>query len=161
MPTYKNKKNKNKNKKGGFWGKKYLENLNPFAKKEDTQSPYVPPADTTAVTPPVPALADTAPAAPPVTPPAESAVTPPAPAAESAVAAGPTGGRRRKSRRHRSRKHKKQRGGFHPNETSSRLALNAMPFSGKTAEPQVWLGGKTRKRRKNKRRSKSHKKRKH
>ena len=160
MPTYKNKKNKNK--KGGFWGKEYLEKakgLNPFAKKE-TPSPYVPPVEP-AVTPPVPALTDTAPAESAVTPPAESAVTPPAPAAESAVAAGPTGGRRRKSRRHRSRKHKKQRGGFHPNETSSRLALNAMPFSGKTAEPQVWLGGKTRKRRKNKRRSKSHKKRKH
>jgi hypothetical protein len=148
MPkSYKNKKNK----KGGFW-----EKLNLFAKKT-TPSPYVPPVEP-AVTPPAPAAES---AVTPPAPAAESAVTPPAPAAESAVAAGRPGGRRRKSRRRRSRKHKKQRGGVHPNETSSRLALNAMPFSGKTAEPQVWLGGKTRKRRKNKRRSKSHKKRKH
>ena len=127
-----------KNKKGGFWGEylKKAKGLNPFAKKEEipTTNDYVPPA--------APDMS-----APPVTSSADSVV--------------PTGGRRRKSRRRRSRKHKKQRGGFHPNETSSRLALNAMPFSGKTAEPQVWLGGKTRKRRKNKRRSKSHKKRKH
>lgn len=159
MPkSYKNKKNK----KGGFWGE-YLEKakgLNPFAKKE-TSSQYVPPIDTTSAKSP---LHVTPPA---VTPPVATdmntpAVTPPPPAAPPAVEpALPTGGRRRKSRRHRSRKHKKQRGGVHPNETSSRLALNAMPFSGKTAEPQVWLGGKTRKRQKNKRRSKSHKKRKH
>lgn len=167
MPkSYKNKKNK----KGGFWGEEYLraKSWNPFAKKETTTSNYVPPADvTTDMNPSAgPAFTPAPPAAPPVEPAAPSAApaTPPAPPVEPAVttAVAPSvGGRRRKSRRRRSRKHKKQRGGVHPNETSSRLALNAMPFSGKTAEPQVWLGGKTRKRRKNKRRSKSHKKRKH
>ena len=152
-----------KNKKGGFWGEylKKAKGLNPFAKKEEipTTNDYVPPSAPPAA-PDMTAAPDMN--APAVTTPAvtTSAVEPPA-VTTSADSVVPTGGRRRKSRRRRSRKHKKQRGGVHPNETSSRLALNAMPFSGKTAEPQVWLGGKTRKRRKNKRRSKSHKKHKH
>lgn len=155
MPkTGKNKKMK----KGGFFDfKKYTEQAkdwNPFAKKEST-IPYVPPS-TTPVEPGSPVVAPVA-----ATPAPTVMNTPVHSDINTALTATPGVGGRRKSRRRRSRKHKKQRGGVHPSETSSHLALNAMPFSGKTAEPQVWLGGKTRKRRKNKRRSKSHKKRKY
>lgn len=131
-----------KNKKGGFWGNTYFEKAkgwNPFSKKEE--SVYVPP-----VVEPRPIVTPAVEPSPSVTP------------VENVPAISNTiGGRRKSRRRPYSRKYKKQKGGFHPNETSSRLALNAIPFSGITAQPQVWLGGKTRKRRKNKKRYMSHK----
>ena len=52
------------------------------------------------------------------------------------------GGRKR---RHRS---KKMRGGnFTDNTPTTGLAFHAAPFSGETARPNTWVGGKTRKRR--------------
>jgi hypothetical protein len=48
----------------------------------------------------------------------------------------------------RSRRHK---GGYSASHSVSNLASRASPFSGsKTAQPQVWLGGKSRKLRKSK-----------
>ena len=154
MPKRKTNRKYSNNKKGGFWGEgfwgedylKKAKGLNPFAKEETEMvtNNYV---------------------APSVAPPTES-VAPPTtvnsvPDSSVPVMNNPTnsiGGRRKTRRRRYS---KKQKGGVHSNETSSQLALNAAPFSGKTAEAQIMLGGKTRKRRKNKRRSKSHKKRRH
>jgi len=51
------------------------------------------------------------------------------------------GKKRRKTRR-------KMRGGnYSDNMSSSNLASNASPFTGKTAEPHNWVGGKTRRHR--------------
>ena len=47
----------------------------------------------------------------------------------------------------RSCKSKKMRGGsFTDNTPTSGLAFNAAPFSGETARPNTWVGGKTKKR---------------
>lgn len=48
-------------------------------------------------------------------------------------------------RRHRSRKH--MRGGFKDYTPTSGLAAHAASFSGQTAQPQMFVGGKTRRRR--------------
>lgn len=50
-------------------------------------------------------------------------------------------------------KKRRMRGGFKDNTVMTGLAANAAPFSGKTAQPQTIVGGKTRKR--------HHKRRKH
>lgn len=56
----------------------------------------------------------------------------------------PFGGKRtKKSRRHRMR----MRGGYTANTPTTGIAFSAAPFSGYTAQPQVWVGGKTKKRR--------------
>jgi hypothetical protein len=55
------------------------------------------------------------------------------------------GRRRRKSRKH-------MRGGFKDNISRSGLASNASPFSGSTAKPHNWVGGRTRRRRRGSRR---------
>jgi hypothetical protein len=61
-----------------------------------------------------------------------------------------------KKRRCRS---KKMRGGdFTDNTPTSGLAFHAAPFSGETARPNTWVGGKTKKRRRHSKRSKSHRK---
>ena len=61
-----------------------------------------------------------------------------------------------KKRRCRS---KKMRGGdFTDNTPTSGLAFNAAPFSGETARPNTIVGGKTKKRRRHSKRSKSHRK---
>jgi hypothetical protein len=50
------------------------------------------------------------------------------------------GGRKRRSRR-------SKRGGYSANTPMSGLASSAASFSGKTAQPHTWVGGKTRRRR--------------
>ena len=65
-----------------------------------------------------------------------------------------TGGKKRRSGS------KKMRGGnFTDNTPTTGLAFNAAPFSGETARPNTIVGGKTRKRRKHHKRSKSHRRR--
>jgi len=57
----------------------------------------------------------------------------------------PTGGKKTK-RRNSNRKYK--RGGSYRDNTSlTNLASNAAPFSGNTAQPHNWVGGKTNRRR--------------
>jgi hypothetical protein len=40
-----------------------------------------------------------------------------------------------------------KRGGYSANTSINGLASSSASFSGKTAQPQVWVGGKTRRRR--------------
>ena len=47
------------------------------------------------------------------------------------------GGKRRRSRKH-------MRGGYTDNTPTTGLAAHASPFSGPTAQPHNWLGGRTR-----------------
>jgi hypothetical protein len=50
------------------------------------------------------------------------------------------------------RRRRTMRGGYSANHSLNDLASTASPFSGnKTAQPQVWLNGKSRKRRHNRR----------
>ena len=51
-------------------------------------------------------------------------------------------------------------GGFKDNTPTTGLAVNAAPFSGPTAEPKTWVGGKTR-RRKHTRRNRHSRSRRH
>jgi hypothetical protein len=57
-----------------------------------------------------------------------------------------TGGRTRRRRRH-------MKGGFHDNTPTTGLAVHAASFSGPTAQPHKWVGGKTRRHKKKSRRS--------
>ena len=58
------------------------------------------------------------------------------------------------------RKRRSMRGGdFIANTPTTGLAFHAAPFSGETARPNTWVGGKTKKRRKHSKRTKSHRKR--
>jgi hypothetical protein len=50
-----------------------------------------------------------------------------------------TGGRNRRSKKH-------MRGGYTYNTPTTGLAAHAAPFSGPTAQPHNWVGGKTRRR---------------
>jgi hypothetical protein len=61
--------------------------------------------------------------------------TSPAPA--SPTSTGFMGGRTRRRRR---------RGGFKDNTPTTGLASNAAPFSGPSAQPHNWVGGRTRRR---------------
>ena len=55
---------------------------------------------------------------------------------------------------------KKMRGGnFTDNTPTTGLAFHAAPFSGETARPNTIVGGKTKKRRRHSKRSKSHRRR--
>ena len=47
----------------------------------------------------------------------------------------------------RRNKRKHMKGGYSANSSTTGLAATAAPFSGKTAQPHNWVGGKTRKRR--------------
>jgi hypothetical protein len=67
----------------------------------------------------------------------DSATT--APAATEAPPAPTYGGRKRKSRR--------MRGGYSDNMSMTNLASRAAPFSGETARPQAYVGGRRTKRR--------------
>lgn len=83
------------------------------------------------------------PATTPSTMPSTSPSSSPSPSPTSADAATTTtGGRRtRRKRRHRG-------GGYTASSSINDLAATASPFSGsKTAQPQVWIGGKSRKHR--------------
>ena len=72
------------------------------------------------------------------TPPATSYTPPaPTPTSASAVYGGKT--RSKKKRRH-------MKGGFKDNTPTTGLAAHAAPFSGPTAQPHNWVGGKTKKR---------------
>ena len=53
------------------------------------------------------------------------------------------------------RKHKKMHGGYVANTCKQNIASNASSFSGKTAQPQIWVGGKTKKNNKTKKNIKS------
>lgn len=44
---------------------------------------------------------------------------------------------------------RKMRGGYSDNISLNNLAANASPFTGKTAQPHTWVGGKTRRHRRN------------
>ena len=62
-----------------------------------------------------------------------------------------TGGRRRRRTR-RIRRRRTMRGGYSASHSLNDLAATASPFSGnKTAQPQVWLGGRSKKHRHNRR----------
>ena len=62
---------------------------------------------------------------------------PPPPASTIAASQVPMGGRRRY----------KKGGSYHSNYSRTNLASSAAPYSGKSASPQVIIGGRTRKRR--------------
>ena len=49
-------------------------------------------------------------------------------------------------RKLRQTKRRKMRGGFEDNTPTTGLAVHAAPFSGPTAEPHNWVGGKTKRR---------------
>jgi hypothetical protein len=61
------------------------------------------------------------------------------------------GGKHRKSRRH-------MKGGYHDNTPTTGLAAHAAPFSGPTAQPHNWVGGKTKRRNKKGGKSRRHRK---
>ena len=63
-----------------------------------------------------------------------------------------TGGRRRRT---------SKRGGYSAKTPLNGLASTSSPFSGKTAQPQVWVGGKTRRRHKHSKSCKHKRSRKH
>lgn len=48
----------------------------------------------------------------------------------------------------KSRRRNRMRGGYKDNSPTTGLAVNAASFSGKTALPHNWVGGKTRRRKK-------------
>lgn len=59
-----------------------------------------------------------------------------------------SGGKRRTKRR--------MRGGFKDNTLMNNLATHAAPFSGSTAEPKNWVGGRTKRRRHRRSKSRRH-----
>jgi len=59
------------------------------------------------------------------------------------------GGKHRKSKKH-------MKGGYHDNISKTGLAAHAAPFSGQTAEPHNWVGGKTKRRHKKGGKSRRH-----
>ena len=63
--------------------------------------------------------------------------TAPAPVTPTVGTTPSTFGGRKRSR--------KMRGGFSPNSSRSGLAASAASFSGSTAQPRTWVGGKTKK----------------
>ena len=82
-----------------------------------------------------------------VTTPTPSPAPTPAPAPTYTSAPSPTplytpvqGGRKRRRRTFK-------RGGYSANTSISNLASSSASFSGKTAQPHTWVGGKTRRRR--------------
>jgi hypothetical protein len=86
------------------------------------------------------------PVPPPITPTTPPVSTPPP------ASTPPVGGRRRRT---------SKRGGYSANTPTNGLASTASPFSGKTAQPHVWVGGKTRRRNKQTKSRKYKKSRKH
>lgn len=74
------------------------------------------------------------------------------PSSESSSSSSSLTGGRRRRRTRRMRRRRTMRGGYSANHSLNDLASTASPFSGnKTAQPQVWLGGRSRKRRHNRR----------
>jgi hypothetical protein len=127
---------KNRTMKGGFWN-----NITDMFKKKPT------------ATTPSPSHSSSSPSS--SSPSSSPTPTSPSPASPS-PASSPnslTGGRGRRTRRiRRIRRHRTMRGGYSASHSLNNLAATASPFSGnKTAQPQVWLGGKSRKHRHHKR----------
>ena len=89
----------------------------------------------------------------PAVPAAEPAVpaNPAVPAAEPVDYSNPAvpayGGRRRRRKSRRTRKSRRMRGGYSDNVSMTNLASRAAPFSGETARPQAYVGGRRTKRR--------------
>ena len=117
---------KNRTMKGGFWG-----SITDMFKKKETPPP-------------------TSPSSPPTSSPAPE--TSPAPESSPDSLTGGSRFRRRTRRMRRIRRRRTMRGGYSANHSLNDLASTASPFSGnKTAQPQVWLGGRSRKHRHNRR----------
>lgn len=113
---------KNRTMKGGF-----LDSFTSMFKKKETPPP----------TSPSPSSSDSS--------------SPPPSSESSSSSSSLTGGRRRRRTR-RMRRRRTMRGGYSANHSLNDLASTASPFSGnKTAQPQVWLGGRSRKHRHNRR----------
>jgi len=126
---------KNRTMKGGF-----LDSLTNMFKKKETPPPTSPNASSPDSSSP-PSSSD-----PTGSPSSES----------SSSSSSLTGGRRRRRTRRmrtrRMRRRRTMRGGYSANHSLNDLASTASPFSGnKTAQPQVWLGGRSRKHRHNRR----------
>ena len=119
--------------KGGFLD--YLNDAWEKTKKATTgaynKSGLTGTAPTTYTPPPAPTTPTTLPPTTPTNP-----TTPSTPTTPSAY-----GG---KTRRRRRRRHMK--GGFKDNTPTTGLAVYAAPFSGSTAQPHNWVGGRTKKR---------------
>jgi hypothetical protein len=64
----------------------------------------------------------------------------------------PTGGK--KTRRRRTQRKNKRGGSFRDNVSLTNLASQAAPFSGNTAQPHNWVGGKTKRSRKSRKHTK-------
>lgn len=70
-----------------------------------------------------------------------SASTTPPPTTSAPMTTTTYGGKHRRSRK------RHMRGGFRDNTPTTGLAAHAAPFSGPTAQPHNWVGGRTRRRR--------------
>lgn len=90
---------------------------------------------------------------PPTSPSTDSSSPPsPPPSSESSSSSSSLTGGRRRRRTRRMRRRRTMRGGYSANHSLNDLASTASSFSGnKTAQPQVWLGGRSRKHRHNRR----------
>ena len=113
---------KNKTMKGGFW--ESITGM--FTKKSATPT-------TTSPTTPSPTTSS------------------PATSTLESISSQFTGGRRRRTRRRRGTR-RTMKGGFSASRSINDIASTASSFVGnKTAQPQVWLGGRSRKHRHNRR----------
>ena len=90
------------------------------------------------------ATGSTSTASPP--PPSYTPPPPPPPTSTQPTSSGFMGGRTRRRR---------MRGGFKDNTPTTGLASHAAPFSGPTAQPHNWIGGRTRRRHRKQRHTKS------
>jgi hypothetical protein len=123
---------KNRTMKGGFWGS----SITDMFKKKETPTPTSPSQH------PSPSSDSSS---PPSSTPSEST-------SSSSSLTGGSRFRRRIRRTRRMRRRRTMRGGYSANHSLKDLASTASPFSGnKTAQPQVWLGGRSRKHRHNRR----------
>ena len=68
------------------------------------------------------------------------------------------GGKHSKSRRDSRKSRRSMKGGFEDNTPITGLAAHAAPFSGPTAQPNTWVGGKTRRRGRKGGKSRKHRK---
>ena len=119
------KKHKNRTMKGGFWNSLTQGFSDAWEKtKKATSDAY---SSATGSSTPTPA------AAPMPTQPDTPMPTQPA----SPTSSGYMGGRTRRRR---------MRGGFKDNTPTTGLAAHAASFSGETAQPHNWVGGRTRRR---------------
>jgi len=76
--------------------------------------------------------------------------------ADSTGTSGYTTGGRKSRNKSRSMSRKILKGGYTDNIAVSGLAANAAPFSGETAKPQTMVGGKSRRRKASRRKTRKH-----